>query len=344
MYDALIDDYAKLSDHSGDREETYFEICSFPHYENVVSNVLAFFLDHENHHNLNGLVITSLLEAAGILDFADDLQFSVDREVKTSAGTFIDILLANDTCSIVIENKIWAKVNNDLSSYLEHAESQYEDRDGKVVGILLSMEEQNTDKGVYINVTYSKLLSRIRDNIGAYISHKLTHNFNLLVHLVDTLENLERGVEMNDGFVEFLGRHPEGAQNFAADLKEFRADLRNLVKRVESIVVDMLPESDIRVWHARRLPNLHDICVVDFTTISNDKMAIDSEVDFEKWEFKIFSRDSRDLKHVCRRRGIEGDLEDDKFVLAENLPLDADATDVAKKIVELIKAIRGDDV
>ena len=55
MFSSLLEAFEKVQPTHEKADETMFEICGFPHYENVVSNVLAFFFDDKNNHNLNGL-------------------------------------------------------------------------------------------------------------------------------------------------------------------------------------------------------------------------------------------------------------------------------------------------
>lgn len=344
MFDELIKKY-KLANESRDSlEETYFEICGFPHYENVVSNVLAFFFDHENNHNLNGLVARSLLEAAHMSELTTDLQFLVEREVQTDSRGFIDILLKNDTCTIVIENKIWAKLTNNLEDYIESAKKHVETADAEVVGIVLSMRSIETKHPDFINVTYSEFLSKIRSNIGDYVTHNATQNFNLLIHLINTLENLESGVQMNNEFVQFVRENPRKVEDFAAELKKYHANLREIVKRVNAIVTDKVQDIDLKQWHVRTLPKLHDICVSDFKTKNNKDIAIDSIVDFSKWKFGLFPRNSsctlNEIVEFCQSNGIKGSVKEKRYVLEDTLPLETDVMDVAEKIESLIRKIQ----
>ena len=44
------------------RVKTFFDVAGFPHYENVLSNILAFFFYTNEEHNLKDLWIKSLFE------------------------------------------------------------------------------------------------------------------------------------------------------------------------------------------------------------------------------------------------------------------------------------------
>ena len=347
LFTQLLKEFQSNGESHERTEETYFEICRFPHYENVVSNVLAYFLDDENHHNLDGLVAKSLFQACEFQDLAFDTQFLVEREVRTDKGKYIDILLSNEACSIVIENKIWAPLDNDLHDYLSYARS----RNSNTRGIVLSMRQIKTGNKDFINVTYSKFLAEIRRNIGSYISHNSTQNLNLLVHLINTLENLESGVKMNNEFVEFLKTNPEKVEELASELKLYHDDLRKTVVKVNAIVRDKIQQLSVKQWHVRTLPKLHDICVSDFITIDDKAIAIDSVVNFGGWEFQVFPRGKvagnispSDLLDYCNSCNIDGKIQDTfggkRFVLLDKPTLETEIVDVAEKIANLITALK----
>lgn len=43
------------------RTKNYFQVSGYPHYENVVSNILAFYLDAQEEHRLSNLWLESLM-------------------------------------------------------------------------------------------------------------------------------------------------------------------------------------------------------------------------------------------------------------------------------------------
>jgi hypothetical protein len=60
----LLDEFSRLPQLPR-VERTILEISGYPHYENVASNILGFFLDPKNGHGLERIVLESLLAAAG---------------------------------------------------------------------------------------------------------------------------------------------------------------------------------------------------------------------------------------------------------------------------------------
>src|SRR5215213_2909494 len=94
------------------RPRTFMEITRYPHYENVCSNVLAFFMDPAESHGFGPLMLDALASAGNIAAEEVWSNVFVEREVITLAGNRIDILITSDDRAILIENKIHASVNN----------------------------------------------------------------------------------------------------------------------------------------------------------------------------------------------------------------------------------------
>ncbi len=111
--EALLDDFGRLPARV-ERPPTFMEIAGYPHYENVCSNVLAFYLDPQQPHGLGTLLLDALARAGGIASPDEGIggNVSVEREVITDAGNRIDIVIESDAHAIVIENKIRAAVSN----------------------------------------------------------------------------------------------------------------------------------------------------------------------------------------------------------------------------------------
>jgi len=341
MFNSLIKAFEKIQLTHETIDETMFEICGFPHYENVVSNVLAFFFDDNNNHNLNGLLAKSLIEASKIPESNLDLQFQAEREVGTGAG-FIDILLSNDSCCIVIENKIWAPLNNDLDDYIEFVKKRDKD---KIIGIVLSMWDLDPKHPDFVNVTYSEFISKIRANLGHFIGRSTKQHLFLLIDLINNLEKLyDKGISMNSDFINFVRQNHENVQRFGAELKTLHDDLRKTVKQVNAIVIELIQDPSISQWSWRELPDLYDVAVTDFNIENGVGIAINSKVDPTKWEFQVFIRKNHgvnlSLVDFCNAKGLKGDAVEGRFTLIETLPLETDLGDVAHKIISLIKSLK----
>lgn len=56
-YKDLLTEFKRLP--PSPREFTFMQVAGYPHYENVCSNILAFYLDPQEEHGLGDLVLRS---------------------------------------------------------------------------------------------------------------------------------------------------------------------------------------------------------------------------------------------------------------------------------------------
>jgi hypothetical protein len=140
------------------------QIAGYPHYENVCSNILAFFLEPTKEHGLDDLVLKGLVAAAG--ENPDDIDFErakVDREVGTEDRKRLDLIVSVNEGEFVIgiENKIGAPLYNDLEAYGRLIDKHRKGQRSRSLKIVLSLRETPTTND-FKSVTYKKLFFEVR--------------------------------------------------------------------------------------------------------------------------------------------------------------------------------------
>ena len=348
MYEKLFKDLQDLPQ-GVISDPTFYEISGFPHYENVISNTLAFFFDSSNNHGLGNLFVESLVQSteSSIRDnlLNQDMDYSCEREVKTDTGHYIDILLHNDSNCIVIENKIYASLYNELKYYMRHAKSNYQ----SVVGLVLSLHPISKMSNGFTNVTYMKLTKALRENIGFYLGIHQNKYLQLATELIVTIERLVRGDRiMNGAFIEFINGNHEEAERFNSELKMLRDSFRRRVHEVNGLVKNKVTDVYQHPW--RDLSKLADVAVSDVEVKSTgDVISLDSRICTRGWRFEVFIRtkyrNDTDIKKYCEDRGMKGQVEldeksNERFLLHERLPLNSQPKEVADLIVKVIGDIR----
>ena len=195
---------------------TLMDIAGFPQWENVYSNILAFFLDTGEAHRFGSLFIQSILaayqdkcpDAWPGKDLRPDIDFEtekVEREATTATGKRIDLLVECSEFVVCIENKIWAGLHNDLGEYRKHCEQMYYER--PVLGIVLSpsrLDQGKIEEHKFINVTYSDFAEELQHRVGKYIARHNTQYQYLLFDFMEQTNRLERKKIMTDDEREFL--------------------------------------------------------------------------------------------------------------------------------------------
>lgn len=189
-------DKLKLDDipkHKG-WQRSLMDITGVKHHENMWSDIYSFFFDVKEEHNMKDLFIRSLEKTAkleqGFLD-----EFKIDREYVVKDKKRIDILLTNKKKSnaIVIENKVYHTLNNDLKLYKESIESKgYEN----VEVIVLGLSKYKLDR--YKSITHLELLDEIMKNIHEYLTEAKPYHIYLLQEFYKNIKNHTNMIEENE--------------------------------------------------------------------------------------------------------------------------------------------------
>lgn len=173
------------------KPKTFLGIAKQPHYENVLSNLYAFYFDVDEEHGLGDLFLSSLLELIQQSEIGKgksiplDDGFDIETEYSTLKGGRIDLLLSNDEHAIIIENKVYHALINNLDDYWESIECSSEENK---IGIVLSLYEITPIKNPnFINITHLGFLKCVMANSGKYL---LNATDKYLVYLKDLYQNI----------------------------------------------------------------------------------------------------------------------------------------------------------
>ena len=195
-------------------EPTYLELCEYPwnRREEICSRLFAFFFDSRNPHGLGSLFFDALLEVyqekypeckiSDIVRYRSPKEIRVETEIWTENNKRIDLLVSSDQIIICIENKIDAQVNEgSMNEYVEYVNKQRK----KCVSlfILLALCEKDDykqERSEFKLVLYRDFLSRLKHNLGVYITQC---NSKYLPVLTDFIQFLDRkGGYMSDLSIE----------------------------------------------------------------------------------------------------------------------------------------------
>lgn len=350
MYQELLDNFAKLPKKKAN-DETFISICGHPHYEKVASNILAFFFDTKREHNLKDLFVKSLIEAAGenAEDFSDN--FSSETEVYTNKGNYIDLLLRSEERNIVVENKIYAWLYNDLDDYYETVSEKEKE---KPLGIVLSLHQQEKSNPNFKVVRYEDFFAQIKTNLGLYIQSANRKYMPFLLDFIDNIENLNRRTNMDKDFIEFM--RDEDNEYEAIELSKRIDGLRNELRNKVNLVIQKLRQNPLlqekikneklKIWAWRDSSRISDDVVVDYFPDANRGVDIsfDSVIDLNRWIFFLWIRFNKTgsvvkLEDYIKRIGQKGKEENGRFYLQKTFDFDANVDEVAEFIASVVSKL-----
>jgi len=147
-------------------EKNIFSIGGHGHYENPISDIMAFFIDPKEVHGFGAFFLSSLIECAGLKELiTPELIVPPRREAFTESGKRIDLLLEGEHWVIVVENKIRHSLNNPFHDYSTYISKLYPHK--RKYYILLSAKKESPPEN-WVNVNYTDLIDQLKKNINLY--------------------------------------------------------------------------------------------------------------------------------------------------------------------------------
>lgn len=330
----LLHDFDSLP--KTDKSASIFDIAGYPHYENVCSNILAFYLDPNNEHGLGNLFYSSLMNLAGGNELQPD-NIQINREVSTKKGGRLDIVIKTDNQIIGIENKIFHHLSNDLVDYSDSIDElaksdKSNDKPDQLnaVKIILSLRREQGSSG-FVCITYDELWSKIRERLGGYVS---TSSQKWLLYLVDFMTTVEglngKNMELDSRDVFFIENEEKvnallNARNvFLAKLKVKITELLNITKK---------PEMCEKQWIYLQTCLVHDFM------LSGHSIAFDLLISPRGWELQLFGRNPESQKYLAElflihpMSDYKPDLKDSRYIL-QRFKLTAELSTISVALLE----------
>lgn len=267
---------------------TIFNVAGYTHYENVCSNILAFYLNPNNEHRLGNLVFASLMHLAGGDEILEQ-NVQVNRELSTINGGRLDIVVETDRQMIGIENKIFHHLNNDLADYSRSIDEWAKSNQLSAVKIILSIKAEPESYG-FINVTYERLLSLIRRRLGNYASVASQKWLLYLIDFLTSIENLIGGkMEITEADQFFIKN--ESRVNALLDARnKFLSKLNKMVCELMAVIEK--PPICERQWIYAKSCLVHDFL------FHGNSIAFDLYLSPKGWELQVFGRNTASEKYL----------------------------------------------
>lgn len=215
---------------------TFQDISGQPHYENVCSNIYAFFFNPSGEHGMGALFINCLVQLINEHK-KEPFSFGLDFKINTESGTQkkgrIDLLLSTPDTAIIIENKIFHYLNNDLDDYWDSINCQTKQ------GVVLSLHKINKiPHKDFINITHSELSACIIRNLSTEF---LDIPEKYLVYLKDFFQNIQNLTNpMEEKIIKFYSQHVRQINEIDEIRKKFISHIISEVERSREGIVEKL--------------------------------------------------------------------------------------------------------
>jgi hypothetical protein len=321
------------------------EVSGYPHYENVASNVLAFYFQPKEEHGLGDLMLSAFVAAAGKGQFGGAESAVVRREKSTKAGGRLDLLIDAGGFVIGIENKIFHSPNNDFADYRDLIECTGSPESVRIRAVLSPKPIRNHESmtsAQFVSVTYTQLWDCVRERIGRYVQ---TAHPKWLNYLFDFMETTTRMAGENNGLTatdEFLISHYDLIEQLLRD----RQALLSRLGRNVGVLKDMMDEESTMMAHLSQRRIWESTCLVHDFEDQGRQVALDLKVSFQDWSLTFFNRPSTPKSYLdtltsqpsLRNRVRESPLEAGHHLVAK-WPLQTPLEELQRDLTAWVMAV-----
>jgi hypothetical protein len=332
------------------QELTFMEIAGYPHFENVCSNILQFYLQPSNEHGFGSLLLDSLFTLINEEVVIDGQNIDVRREESTPENNRIDLIIESDDFVFGIENKIFAGLYNPLKDYEKHLESICNGR--KVYKLVLSLRplKVSTEKLYgFKPITYQLLFEQVIANIGSYFLTGREPHTIFFRDFIQTIQNLQEANSMDQQRLSFFH---DNKQDLAILLKEvdvLRKDMRKKLTNLKLIIdkdLSQLPysnDTDRGFW---RNSSLRDILWCSFKISNLLWLHVEVEITPSGWWMRFGNRSGgiSKVEELLKSREINYEINHNKKRLVYKsethiLPYNSSPEDSAKWVLDMLKRL-----
>lgn len=207
------------------RQRTLLDIAGINHRENSWSDIYAYFFNPKEKHKLDRLFIdafNTLIEQKSGLKPLKLENFTIIREKANDNKKRIDLLIKNEEEALIIENKVYAGVYNDLSSYWESVKVPEINKRGVILSLV---PIKNTN--IFINITHKEFANEIIKNIPTYFQSADSKSLLLLQEFIQNIYN--ETYAMNEEELKFYYQN-ESNRIKINRLSEIRSNVINHIR------------------------------------------------------------------------------------------------------------------
>lgn len=338
--EVFLNEVKKISSQIPKEEKTFMEISGFPYYENVCSNIFAFYFNPKEEHGLKDIMLKNLLEIVKekntkIKTNVDLSNTRVFREYTTELGNRIDLVLQNNDIVIGIENKVMADVTNNLKDYANTLEKI----NSNAVKILLTLHNEFViaEKNDFINITYSEFFNKLKLNLTNCVDMQNKW----YIYLIDFMKNFE-GVKIDKDMEEII---KEWIKIHQEEINEFYELLNlggfNLESKMEEYGRQMSSHYKVRYWKDREVPSGAYILFGDLG------YNLDVILSASGWKVRLnlwkISKQMQ-IKNILRERNYnilkEEQLRGNYYVYLYEFDYDYPVDELVSKVLEVIDILK----
>lgn len=283
VYDKLLIEVSEIYKRIPIKEKTFMDISGYSHYENVCSNILAFYFNTVDEHKFNNFVTNAFIKVLKNKNIDIDLLkeddiVKVSREYITLKGNRIDIVLENNKFIIGIENKIEASIYNDLKDYADTLNKLNKNS----IKILLSLHDNSNiiNQSEFINITYQEFLNQLKIDL-IYFQDKSNKWLIFLNEFIKSFDNFKGEIKMEEEILNWLRLNKDKIDELDKIREIANKSIEKREEELKKLLENKFNANFIKIWKGKN----EMTCYID----AQKKYHVDANLTPEGWKIGLFS-------------------------------------------------------
>ena len=330
------------------REPTFMEIAGYPHFENVCSNILQFYLQPSNEHGFGTLLLDSLFTLINENVVINGQNIDVRREESTAESKRMDLVIESDDFVLGIENKIFAfEHRTPFEDYAKHLD-KYLPKVRQVYKVILSLrpiEEAHSLYG-FKPITYDLLFQKVSENIGLYFLTAREPHITFLRDFIQTIQNLQRETSMDHLRLKFFHDSQADLAKLLTEVDALRKDMREKVKQLKELIAEEVGQLPLPypvesgLW---RYSDVRDFLWYTVKISESFWLQVDVLITPAGWRIRFFKRrgEINDVKNWINAREIKYEISPThgRLVYNNTLPYESNPEDTRTWVLSMLRKI-----
>jgi hypothetical protein len=270
---------------------TFMEVAGYPHYENVCSNILAFYFDPTAEHGMGDMVLSAFFKmvkerAKGSFSEPDIPGLvTITREHPAEELKRIDLVIHSEAFTVGIENKIYHWEANDLESYARVIDGMGSGRTVvKAILCLRADPRAAAPLGGFIRYTYLELWNHVQSLLGHYLSFASPQWVIYLNEFMRTTTRLAGETPDEIEVTDFFIKNHALIEQLVSDRQQLLNRLATRMKSIEAQVKDAPEFAKYRKGRGLCGPNV----LASHFDILGRTIGMDLAVNMSGWQLQLW--------------------------------------------------------
>ena len=210
-------------------QKSFLCITGLQHYENAWSNIYAYYCNPQENHGLGDVFVRALEQLIAkrtgcqirLQDWWIQLELATDINEKDDNKKRIDLVNQDWNNAIIIENKVYHTLNNDLDLYWDSV--KYSNH--RKTGLVLTLSPIHIIHRNWVNITHKEWIDCVKSMIR---ERKIQLNERNLIYLNDFMSTIETLSDNKKEELAFYLRNRELLNHLNSIINDSKKSIQDL--------------------------------------------------------------------------------------------------------------------